>query len=86
MEIRGQGKVKVNTNPVYQKILFALKSQISSTKLQINLKFQYSMTKTGTTVASNRFTNPGLPVMMPLSKTLEVFLVWNFEFESLGFV
>jgi hypothetical protein len=44
------------------------------------------MTKTGTTVASNRFTNPGLPVMMPLSKTLEVFLVWNFEFESLGFV
>jgi len=43
-----------------------IKSQISSSKLQINLKLQYSMTKTFTAIVSLRFANPGLPVMKPL--------------------
>ena len=64
----------------------SIKSQISSTKLQINLKFQYSMTKTFTAVDSHRLPNPGLPVMMPLGITVKGLFVWNFEFESLGFV
>jgi hypothetical protein len=41
-----------------------MKSQISSTKLQINPKFQYSITKTFTTVVSHRFANSALPVMI----------------------
>jgi hypothetical protein len=66
------------------------KSQISSTKLQmvrqahhpepsrrVNLKFQYSMTKTFPTVVSHRFANPGLPVMMPLGTTVDESFVWS---------
>ena len=48
-----------------------VKSQISSIKLQINLNFQYSMTKTFTIVVSHRFANPGVPVMMPLGTTVD---------------
>ena len=55
-----------------------IKSQISSTKLQINHKFQYSMTKASTTVVSNRFTSPGLPVMLQLDTTAEGLI--RFEF------
>ncbi len=62
------------------------KSQISSTKLQTNLKFQYSMTKTFTSVESHRFANPGVPVMMRLGTTEDGSFVWNFEIRSLGFV
>jgi len=41
-----QGDVKVKSKPVALiKFYNTKKSQISSTKLQINLKFQYSMTK-----------------------------------------
>jgi hypothetical protein len=63
-----------------------IKSQFSSIKLQIILKFQYSMTKTITTVDSHNFANPGLPVMIPLSALVNGSYVWNFEFGLLGFV
>ncbi len=52
---------------------------------QVDLKFQYSMTKTFTTVISHRLANPGLPVMMPWGFTVNGSFVWNFEFGSLGF-
>jgi hypothetical protein len=46
---RHRGNVKVNSKPVaLEGVTQQLKSQIASTKLQINLKFQYSMTKTFT--------------------------------------
>ena len=63
-----------------------IKSQISSTKSQINHKFQYSMTKASATVVSNPFTSPGLPVMIQLDTTLEGLFVLNFKFGSLGIV
>ena len=63
-----------------RRIYKTIKYQISSTKLQINLKFQYSMTKTFTTVVLI-----DLPMMMPLSTTVDGSF-WNFEFRSLGFV
>jgi hypothetical protein len=44
------------------------------------------MTKTFTTVDSQNFANPGLPVMMPLGTLVNGSFVWNFEFGSLGFV
>jgi len=44
------------------------------------------MTETFPTVASNSFANPNLPVIMPLSITVDGLFVWNFEFGSLGFV
>ena len=44
------------------------------------------MTKTFTTVVSHRFANPGLPVMMPLSTTVDRSFVWNFGFWSLEFI
>jgi hypothetical protein len=43
-----------------------IKSQNTSTKIQINLKSQYSMTKTFIKVVLHRLANPGLTVMMPL--------------------
>jgi hypothetical protein len=44
------------------------------------------MAKTFTIVVSHCFPNPGLPVMMLLGTTVDGLFVWNFEFESLGFV
>jgi len=44
------------------------------------------MTKTFTAVVLHRFTNSGLPVMMPLRTTAEGSFVWDFEFGSLGFI
>ena len=44
------------------------------------------MTKTLPTVLSHRVASPDLPVMMPLSLTVDGPIVWNFEFGSLGFV
>jgi len=44
-------------NPYHQMALKPMKSQLSSTKLQINLKIQYSMTQTLATTALHRFDN-----------------------------
>jgi hypothetical protein len=71
-----------------------LENKIPNLKLQINLKFQYSMTKTSTTVVSHRCANSGVTVMMPLSSTVYSLLVWsatssvesNIVYRSLGFV
>ena len=62
------------------------KSQTSSTKIQINLKSQYSMSKTFPSIVSHCFVNPGQPLMMPLGLTTSGTFVWNFEFGSLCFV
>jgi hypothetical protein len=45
-----------------------LKFQSSSTKLQINLKFQYPMTKTFTSIAALCSAYAGPKMMMPLGK------------------
>ena len=42
----------------------AVKSQISSTKLQINLKSQYPMIKTFTVLVSHHIANSDPPVML----------------------
>ena len=44
------------------------------------------MTKIFTTVASHRFANPVLPVMIQLDTTAGRLFVCNFEFGSLEFV
>jgi hypothetical protein len=54
-----------------------MKSQIPSTKIQTNLKFQFPMFKTPTTVLSQRWANLGLPIMLPLDNTAEESIVWN---------
>jgi len=56
-----------------------LKLQISSTKLQINLKSQYSMTKTCTAVASYDAAKLD-PVMMKLKEKILVSFFCNLEF------
>jgi hypothetical protein len=61
-----------------------MKSQITSTKLQINLKFQYSMTKTCTVAETHRKTD--LRVKKLLDTTVKRTIVWNFGFGLLGFV
>jgi hypothetical protein len=76
--VRGKGKLG--------RVKQLLKSQNSSTKLQINLNFQYPMTKTLTTVKSHHFVDPGLSVIMPVDKVLDGSFVSNFEFGSLGFI
>jgi hypothetical protein len=48
-----------------------IKSQISSTKLQINLKSQYSMTKTFTKIAARRDVKSGEPGMVPFGATAD---------------
>jgi hypothetical protein len=53
-----------------------IKSQISSTKLQINLNFQYSMTKTFTTRLSHGQINYSTTVMMPLDIIVGGMFVW----------
>jgi hypothetical protein len=64
----------------------ALKSQIPSTKSQINLKFQFSMTQTFGAVVAYRCLNLGCPLMMPFHTNTGESGVWNFEFRSLEFV
>jgi hypothetical protein len=63
-----------------------LKFQISSTKLQINSKFQYPMTKTFTAVVPYRCTNLCPPMIMPFGTNAGGSSVWNFKFGSLEFV
>ncbi|UCD81563.1 MAG: hypothetical protein JSW26_09120, partial [Desulfobacterales bacterium] len=63
-----------------------IKSQISSTKLQINLKSQYSMTKTFPKIAARHDLKSGEPGIMPLGAMADGSSVWIFEFGSLGFV
>jgi hypothetical protein len=53
---------------------------------QINLKFQYPMTKTFNTVVPYRCPNFCPPVIMPLGTNAGGSSVWNFEFRSLLFV
>jgi len=62
--------------------------QISAKDLtgRVNLKFQYSMTKTFTTLLTRSFAKPGLSVMIQVGTTLAESFVWNFEFRSLEFV
>jgi hypothetical protein len=62
------------------------KSQIQSTKLQINLKFQYSMTKTFSAGVAFRCTNLCSPVIVPFCINACGAPVWSFGFGSLGFV
>jgi len=82
-----QGDVKVNSKPVaFVKFYNTIKSQISSTKLQINLKSQYSMTKTFTKIAARHDVKSGEPGMLPLDAIADGSFVWIFEFGSLGFV
>jgi len=59
-----------------------VKSQISSTKLQINLKSQSSMTKTFVKIAACRAIKSGAPGIMPLGATASRSFIWNFEFGS----
>jgi hypothetical protein len=61
------------------------KSQISSTKLQINHKSQYSMTKTFAKISARRDVKSGEPGKM-LGAMEDGAFVWIFEFGSLGFV
>jgi hypothetical protein len=44
------------------------------------------MTKTFTSVFSDRFANPGPILMMVTGINADGSFVWNFEFRSLGFV
>jgi hypothetical protein len=44
------------------------------------------MTKTFTTGVLHRFTNPGLPLLMPSGTSEDKLFVLNFEFGSLEFV
>jgi len=53
-----------------------MKSQISSTKLQINLKSQYSMTKTFTKIAARRDIKSG-EQGMPLGAMADGSFVWS---------
>jgi hypothetical protein len=66
--------------------LVGRKFQISSTKFQINHKFQYPMTKTLTEVVLHLFENPALPMMIYLGTTVKGLFFRNFEFGLLGFV
>jgi hypothetical protein len=73
-----KGNIKVTPKQLEAEGL--AKSQTSSTKLQINSKFQYSMSKTFPSIALHRFANQGHLVMMPLGITNSGTFVWNFEF------
>jgi hypothetical protein len=44
------------------------------------------MTKTFTTVVTHRFAGYDLPVALSLDTAVGGEIVWNFEFESLGFI
>jgi len=54
------------------------KFQITSTKLQTNLNFQYQMTKTTGWVGENSFFSSNLTFSGPLAH--DSFNIWNFEF------
>jgi hypothetical protein len=58
---------------LYKKI----KSQISSTKLQINLKSQYSMTKTLAKIAARHDVKSGEPGTIPLGAMAGGSFVWS---------
>ena len=73
-------------NSCYRRFDKKIKSQISSTKLQINLKFQDSMTKIFVAVVPYRFGNFDPPVVIPFGTKVRESCVWNFEFGSLEFV
>jgi len=57
-----------------------IKSQISSTKFQINLKSQYSMTKTFAKIAARREVKSGEPGMMALGATADGSLIPRLDF------
>ncbi len=78
-----KGNIKVTPKQLEAEGL--AKSQTSSTKLQINSKFQYSMSKTFPSIALHRFANQGHLVMMPLGITNSGTFVWNFEFGAWNF-
>jgi hypothetical protein len=63
-----------------------LKFQISSIKLQINSKFQCSMTKTHAIAVSGDFLNGGIEEIIFWGIKAGRPCVSNFEFGSLGFV
>jgi hypothetical protein len=67
----------------YYKIL---KFQIPSTKLQINLKFQYPMTKTFSAIGPYLYPSYCLLLIMPFGTNTGGSSVLNFEFGSLEFV
>jgi hypothetical protein len=80
-------------NAVYSNMLWEVtrqhqskKNQFPSTKLQINLKFQYLMTKTFTAVTLYHFGNLCLPIQMRSGTNACVSGVWEFEFWLLAFV
>ena len=56
------------------------KLQNSNPKIQINLKYQYSMTKTFTTVVAHHFAKPAVPMTIPLGAKCDISSVWRFEF------
>jgi len=66
------------------------KTQIPSTKLQINRKFQYPMTKTFDQNIHRDWPycclNLCQPAIMSFDTNAGGSVVWNFEFVSLGFV
>jgi hypothetical protein len=72
--------LKLNPDNPELKIYVAIKSQMKSTKLQINLKLQNSMTKTLTAVKWYGRENFCPPKLMPLGTNAGGSFVWNFEF------
>jgi hypothetical protein len=62
------------------------KSQISSTKLQKNHKFQYSMTQTFISAISHSSTGLNIQKKSGFGTAVDRSFIWNFEFGSLGFV
>jgi hypothetical protein len=62
------GGADVKESQVQVKHLKTIKSQIASTKLQINLKLQYLMTETVATFVLHHFSNPVASMIMPVSK------------------
>jgi hypothetical protein len=77
---------KVISKPVESGVIKTLKSQNPSTKFQINLKFQYPMTKTSAEVPRRCQGNLGLLSNLPFGTNTIGACVCNFEFGSLGFV
>ena len=84
---RAQGDVKVNFKTLALVAFYSTtKSQISSTKLQINLKSQYSMIKTYAKIKARNDVKSGEPGMMALAAMADGSFDRIFEFGSLGFV
>ena len=50
---------------------------------QVNLKFQYPMTKTFTAIVPYRFAKLAVPAILPFGTNADGSFVWNFEFGSL---